>query len=74
MHIYHLCQYHRGSVSVACHCRTWTSIGSQALSVLPGLPVENTIRVGIRLFAPYHYGLEPGEFLSLLLPTPKSGT
>lgn len=54
MHIYHLCQYHRGSVSVACHCRTWTSIGSQALSVLPGLPVENTIRVGIRLFAPYH--------------------
>ncbi len=54
MHIYHLCQYYYGSVSVARHCRTWTSIGSQALSVLPGLPVENTARVEIRLFAPYH--------------------
>lgn len=30
MHIYHL-SHHRGSVSVARRCLTWTSIGSQAL-------------------------------------------
>lgn len=62
MHTYDFCQHHHDSVSVARHCRTWTSIGSQALSVLPGLPVENTTRVEIRLFALTTRVLNPVSF------------